>query len=374
MGKLVMAYWDCPYCGNKGVQGSEQQCPSCGRARGDVKFYMKDNAQDSTRESYERGDIEYVDDEQAASVNRNPDWYCSFCNSLNNDDAKFCTTCGATREDSEMNYFKLQEKLKAQEATRAVPAAPAPAPKSKKPLFILLAVILAIVGLVTFMNSNKTTGWNVTDMAWSRTVNVEVNKEFTETDWSLPDTASLVSQERAIKTYQQVLDHYENVPVSKTRRVIDHYETYYSYEDMGNGYYQEVSHERPVYGTETYTEIERQPVYRDEPVYGTRYTYTIWRWVYERKAEASAHDHQPYWPDPQLGENEREGARSEAYTISVEDVKGKETNRSWFMNESDWNNLKVGDNILITQTRGGANPHISDKDGNVIAPLYDSIR
>ena len=40
MGRLIMAYWDCPYCGNQGNKGSLQQCPSCGRARGDVKFYM----------------------------------------------------------------------------------------------------------------------------------------------------------------------------------------------------------------------------------------------------------------------------------------------------------------------------------------------
>ena len=41
MAKLVMGYWDCPICGNKGIRGDVVNCPSCGRARGDVQFYVK---------------------------------------------------------------------------------------------------------------------------------------------------------------------------------------------------------------------------------------------------------------------------------------------------------------------------------------------
>ena len=45
MGKLVMAYWDCPFCGGQGIRGDVVKCPSCGRPRGDVTFYMKDHAE-----------------------------------------------------------------------------------------------------------------------------------------------------------------------------------------------------------------------------------------------------------------------------------------------------------------------------------------
>ena len=41
MSKLVMGYWDCPICGTKEIRGDVANCPSCGRARGDVQFYMK---------------------------------------------------------------------------------------------------------------------------------------------------------------------------------------------------------------------------------------------------------------------------------------------------------------------------------------------
>lgn len=173
MGRMIMAYWDCPYCKNTGIEGSAASCPSCGRRRGDVKFYMKDNAQNSTREENERSDIEYVSEEKAAEVSKNPDWYCSYCNSLNSDNSKVCTTCGASRENSEANYFDVQEKLKQREAAKAQPT-PAPAPKkSRKPFTVLLVILAAIIGLVMFMNSNKTGDWTVSSMAWERVIQIE---------------------------------------------------------------------------------------------------------------------------------------------------------------------------------------------------------
>ena len=51
MSKLVMGYWDCPFCGSKGIRGDVVNCPSCGRARGDVQFYMKDYTEGETREA-----------------------------------------------------------------------------------------------------------------------------------------------------------------------------------------------------------------------------------------------------------------------------------------------------------------------------------
>ena len=103
MSKLVMGYWDCPVCGNKEIRGDVTNCPSCGRARGDVKFYMKNVEEGSSREENDRTDIEYLTEEQAKYVSKNPDWYCSFCNSLNSDNAQFCGNCGSTREESEAN-------------------------------------------------------------------------------------------------------------------------------------------------------------------------------------------------------------------------------------------------------------------------------
>ena len=95
MSKLVMGYWDCPVCGNREIRGDVVNCPSCGRARGDVKFYVKGYSEgDSLRES-ELSHFEQLDDQKAEEMGKNPDWYCSFCNSLNSDKLQTCSNCGA---------------------------------------------------------------------------------------------------------------------------------------------------------------------------------------------------------------------------------------------------------------------------------------
>ena len=373
MSKLVMGYWDCPVCGSKEIRGDVVNCPSCGRARGEVQFYMKDHAEGETREENERGDMEYLSDEQAKYVSKNPDWYCSFCNSLNSDNALFCGNCGASREDSESNYFQMLEKKKAREAAEAAAqsgGARAPQKSSRKPLVIILAVLLVIVGVFVWMNGNKTAGdLTVTAVNWVRNINIEENRMFSESGWDLPSGAEKTDARNEIHHYDQVLDHYENVRVQRSRQVIDHYETYYTYSDNGNGTFSEVAHERPVYKTEYYTETEKQPVYRSVPRYATKYYYNVWRWTPSRDVTASGDDHNVAWPEYTLAENEREGQRTETYRFTVEHTKKKEAPATYRVAESDWMNINPGDQIFITAKRSGANPYISDEKGNKIADL-----
>ena len=370
MPKLVMGYWDCPFCGSKGIRGDVVNCPSCGRARGDVQFYMKGYEEGETREENERGDVEYLSEEQAKYVSKNPDWYCSFCNSLNSDNAQFCGNCGASRADSESNYFQRLEERKAREAAEAA-ANQAPQKQSRKLLFILLAIVLVIVGVFVWRNGNKTAGdLNVTALNWVRSINIEENRMFSESGWELPDGAKQTDAKKELHHYDQVLDHYEDVQVRRSRQVVDHYETYYTYSDNGNGTYSEIPHERPVYTTEYYTETVKQPVYRSVPRYATKYYYDIWRWTPSRDVTASGDDHNAAWPEYTLAENEREGQRTETYRFTVEHTeKKKEGAATYRLAESDWMNINVGDQIYITAKRSGANPYISDAKGNKIAEL-----
>ena len=72
MGKLIEGLWDCPFCDNKRIKAGQKTCPLCGHPQDEnTKFYMPDA-------------IEYVSEEKAAKISRNPDWQCSFCGSLNN--------------------------------------------------------------------------------------------------------------------------------------------------------------------------------------------------------------------------------------------------------------------------------------------------
>ncbi len=374
MGKLVMGYWDCPVCGTKGITGDKMSCPSCGRARGDVQFYMKNGpGEGGSLEASERKDIEYLDENKTAEMRREADWYCSFCNSLNKDNAAFCTTCGASRENSESNYFdQLKKKKEAEQAEAAAQARNQPQPKkggSKKMLLLLIAVVVAIVGLVMYFNGNKTQGdLEVTALSWERSIPVEQYLKYSESAWSLPEGATLTDQKSEIHHYDQVLDHYEDVEVQRSRRVLDHYETYYTYEDKGNGSFEEVSHERPVYETEYYTETVSQPVYVPVPRYQTRYYYDIWRWTHVRDADASGDSHEAFWPDPGLGEDEREGSpRYEQYGFTVRDKKDKLS--SWSLSEEEWRKINPGDRLSITSKRTGADAWITDQDGNRVAPL-----
>ena len=370
MAKIVMGYWDCPYCGSQGIGGDTAVCPACGRARGDVKFYMKDHREGETLEADQRAEIEYVDEEKAKYINKNPDWYCSFCNTLNSDNAKFCTSCGASRENSESNYFEMLKKKQAQDQKRAVHTEPAVAPKkSRRPMLLLLVFLLAIVGIFAYMNSNKTKGdLQITSFDWVRRIAVEQNQQFSESDWTLPTGAELTDQRQEYHHSDTVLSHYESVEVEKSRQVLDHYDTYYTYEDMGNGFYEEIPHERPVYRTEYYTETEQQPVYVQVPRYQTKYYYNIWRWKQVRVEEASGQDQQPAWPELDLAEDEREGERSERYRFTVVDKDGQST--TYRLAEADWSQLHPGDNLFITAKRNGADAYITDQDGNRIAQIW----
>ena len=369
MSKLVMGYWDCPVCGAKEIRGDVTNCPSCGRARGDVQFYVKDYQEGQNLREEELSHFEQLDDEKAQTFSKNPDWYCSFCNSLNSDNAKFCNNCGSSREDSEANYFEMLQKKKEREAAEAA-ARPQPssaqAKPSRSPMKILLLILLAVIALFIWMNGNKTSGdLTVTGLQWVRNINIEENRMYQESGWSLPAGAEQTDARSELHHYDQVFDHYESVQVPYTEQVYDHDE--YTLVDNGNGTFSEVSH--PVYRTETRYKTEQQAVYVPVPRYQTKYYYNIWRWTPSRDVTASGDDHNAVWPEVELGENEREGQRTEAYAFTVEHIGGKEAPATYRIAESDWMNINVNDNLYITAKRTGAEPYISDEKGNKLVEL-----
>ena len=373
MPKLVMGYWDCPVCGNKEIRGDVVNCPSCGRARGDVKFYVKGYTEGESLREEELGRFEELDEKKAEEMGKNPDWYCSFCNSLNSDNAQVCGNCGASRSDSEANYFDMLKKNQEKEAAELA-AQPrvneGPQKRSRRPLIIFAAILLAIIGVIVWMNGSKTAGdLKVTALNWTRVIQIEENKQYSESDWSLPDGAELTATKQELHHYDSVLDHYESREVQRSRQVVDHYETYYTYTDNGNGSFTEVAHERPVYTTEYYTETVQEPIYRQVPRYAAKYYYTIWRWNPEREVTASGTDHNAAWPEYTLAENEREGQRAEAYFFTVEHTEKKEPAATYRVDEEHWRSVNVGDQMYITAKRSGADPFISDKDGKKIADL-----
>ena len=369
MAKLIMAYWDCPVCGAKGIAGDVMNCPACGRARGEVTFYMKGGS--GPREADERADLQYLSQEKAEQIGDDPDWYCSFCNSLNNAKAAFCGNCGATKAASEANYFDIEQKKKEAEAARQAAAArpSQPAPKaSKRPLLILLAVIIALAGILFYRNMNTTRGdLTVTATNWVRAVQIEENRQKSGSGWSVPAGAEVTREKKELYANNRVFSHYENRSTTVNERVLDHYETYYTYEDRGNGTFEEVPHQRAVYTYEPRETTTREAVYKTVPQYETKYYYTYWQWEPSRVAEASGSDHSPAWPEITLAENEREGQRTERYTFTVTDAKGKAT--TYALAEEFWNRYPVDSQLDISVKRNGSDAWIIDGEKNRIAPL-----
>ena len=363
MGRIIEGFWDCKYCDSTGIRGGLRECPNCGRARDEnTTFYL------------DKKKISYVPQEKAATISRNPDWICQYCNSLNSDNDKTCTSCGSVRTNQNLNYFQNRSKKAEEEKEKLLQNYEYENESNfnssnnntslKKNHFSLknfffsnltsilisLIVVLGVIGFI-YLLIPKTQELTITEMSWQRSIEIQKYQTVEESDWSLPTGARLLYSQEEFSHYEQVLDHYE----TKTRQVakerISGYEDYVSgYRDLGNGYYEEIISSRPIYETYYETETYQEPVYRDEPVYQTKYYYEIDQWIYERSVTTSGSDKDPYWGNVTLESDERESFKSEKYYITGLNTKNKETKVS--LSFSDWSSLEVGQSVKLKISLG----------------------
>lgn len=339
---IIEGYWDCPYCGKKGIRGRESACPSCGKTRAaETKFYMRETTP--------------VADE--ASVDKGPDWFCPYCDSYNKASDTVCKNCGHPRDAEDKDYFAVRREQEQKESARREAQERVTQPEQRRPAhrgssrrWIAIALILALIVAGVYLFSPKSRAVTVADKTWQRSVEVQEDRLVEEDGWTLPpDAVELLDTRREIHHYDQILDHYETVTEERSRQVQDGYDTYTTYEDMGNGYFEEIEHSEPRYVTEYYTVTYEEPVYRSVPVYEMKYYYTVWRWVYDR-TETAAGQTDPYWPDVQYAENEREGPRSEEYTVTcVTKNDRQDTYRCGF---DVWSALDIGKSYDIRVQSG----------------------
>ena len=362
MGKIVLGYWDCRYCDTTGITGDKRECPHCGHPRDeDVTFYMNPKR------------ITNVDEEKAKNINKNPDWICPYCNCLNSDNNKICKSCGSVRTTENLDYHQNQERKKRakQETLSSGNSYSSTSHASydsdefsyttsnaasyqgtrtdhssiEKVFFISLAIILGIIGIVYLMLP-KTQTVTVSSLSWKYTIEIEELKTFQEDDWQLPAGARLKSSQTELHHYQDVLDHYETRTRSVAKQRISGYETYVSgYKDLGNGYFEEITSQRPIYETYYENETYQEPVYRKEPVYQTKYYYEIDRWVHARNVTTSGNDKNPYWGELTLDNKERVGNKFEYYQVTGTTPKGKSV--SFAISKNDFNKIEVGKTYLF---------------------------
>lgn len=331
MGQIIEGRWDCSSCGKKLIPGRYKHCPGCGRGRGeDVQFYVADPNDVADAEQVEQG----------------PDWLCSYCGAYAPFSAACCPNCGA--EKSGTTYFDVQQQREEEESAQGAEDAAERAPQRRRisPLVIVL-IVLAAIGLLVYTGSPRTHTAAVSSKAWTRQVYTEALQWVDEKAWDLPAGAQLTGSSREIRSYDRVLDHYEE----RSRQVPEQYVSGYrtEYQDLGNGYFQTV--EVPVYSTRYRTEYYREPVYRNEPVYGILYSYRIQRWVQDRTLTASGGADEPVWPEwtPE-DSSQRESGREEAYTLSFRGEKDSYTAR---VPLALWQEYGVGDRVTLKIGAGG---------------------
>ena len=310
--RIVMGYWDCPFCETKGIKGTLRACPNCGRPRGEnTEFYMKESGH---AEVVSHG--AYLSDAEAATKGKGEDWQCSYCGGLNSALDTVCKSCGHERDASDKAYFEMRE---AQAQKHAAPVAQthtaSSASKITRRRAIIAAVIFVFIGLCAFSIAPHPHEFHVTAKSWERTVEVEQYLYVDEDGWSLPSGADLLYTRSEIHHYNHVLDHYETRTRSYQERVQSGSHTEYRYHNNGDGTFTEESYEVPDYTYETRYETYEEPVYRDDPVYQTKYYYKIWRWRYKTTVVNSGEGDDPVDPTVELAADERLGARGETYRV-----------------------------------------------------------
>lgn len=359
MGKLIEGLWDCSYCGTKRNRGSIRECPNCGHPRDEnTKFYMPET-------------IAYVPNKKARTINRNPNWVCPYCNSLNSDSLSNCPSCGSVRTEKNLDYFSIKKQdhsdgsendsAKVQIETQINIDNPKHKfeSHSKKGFWshlrfskdywkslIVIPLILALICGMVYLLIPKNEEITITGFKWERFIDIERYQTVEETGWFLPTGARLKYTNTEISHYETVLDHYETKTQQVAKERISGYEDYVSgYRDLGNGYFEEIISQRPIYETYYETETYQEPVYREEPVYATKYYYEIDKWLYERTISTNEQNQEPYWGKVNLNDDERISLKTEKYYIIGLNPKGKEKTIS--LSYEDWLNLSVNQTVKM---------------------------
>ncbi|PYQ60387.1 MAG: hypothetical protein DMF53_17080 [Acidobacteria bacterium] len=177
-----------------------------------------------------------------------------------------------------------------------------------------------------------------------RTIAVEQLRPVAEQAWE----GQVPSGARVLRSSREVhhVDHLQIGTRTRSRTVNERVQTgthrvKTGTRNLGNGYFEDVYEDRPVYENRSHEETYQEPVYRDQPVYRQRVRYEIEKWMPDRKARAEGQDHNAVWPDPRLGAKEREGKRAETYEVLFQTAKGKPT--TWKApNEQAWRGFEEG--------------------------------
>lgn len=301
--------WDCESCRAEGLLGlTHRHCPNCGAPQDATKRYFP------------------TDDKKVSVQNHRyagADRLCAYCRVATSRASKYCGGCGAPLEEGK----EIQRRQDGVDASAQFIGqqshVSAPKPKKSKGCLIVVGVACLLFTLILVAGFwRRGAQVTVSGHTWTREISIEQYQAVDRSDWCSNVPASVVVKSRA----REVKDH-EKVKSGeqcKIRKV-----------DRGDGTFKE--------------QKECSPTYTEKPIYADKCTYSIREWQKKRsvKAEGNSLQQRPAWPTVQLTQSglclgcEREGSRSQEYTVLLRGAKSSETYKCTF-DEARWQKLAVG--------------------------------
>lgn len=289
---FVPLIWICPSCDTQNP-GPIKSCTGCGAPQpDDVEFLRVDEEK-----------FNFIKDEALIRMaNAGPDIHCPYCGTRNTADAEYCIKCGGDISQGGKARTTGGRVRTATEAQQAQAPSPQPesTPKPKKKLSRIATILIVIAGLaliaaciVVILILTKTEEINavVMDVQWERSIAIEAYSPVTKSDWwdEIPSDAEVLS---CTEKHRYTSDD----PVANATEICG--EEYV--EDTGTGV----------------GEVVQDCVYE---VYDDYCDYTVMEWAVVETVTETGDDLDPFWPDVTLYSDEREGERSEEYTIFFSD-------------------------------------------------------
>ncbi|SFE40538.1 zinc finger Ran-binding domain-containing protein [Thermoflexibacter ruber] len=354
--------WDCPACGHKANLGPSTHCESCGAPRDQkVKFYLLDD----------EGEVK--NEQKIREAKSGADWECNYCGAENKAINSACKSCGNARDHHDKNREQKviynqdsveyhEERLRKQYASEEemiealLKKHKNSGQEAKKKswkgtvIFLMFAAIIGFLGWYYLIRTEKFTV-TVDKHLWVYSLQVQQYKKVTESSFDVPDGAKVINSELHFHHYDQV----PNGTIAKTRQVKVQTGTKkvkVGVKDLGNGYFEDVYKDEPVYGykTETYHEVQ----YKQVPVKKRYYTYEVMKWVDVGKRDTlQGYDLNPRYPDTKLPnqENWREVDKMENFYLVVKDHTGKSYTTP--VNYQFWKKIKDGEQMEAKRNKIG---------------------
>ena len=324
---FVQLVWSCPNCSQMNP-GPQKTCTACGSPQPDDVQFENMPQQELSK-----------DPSLAEKAKKGADIHCPYCQTRNPADAAVCVQCGGDLKGGEhrqsgrvvgaFNPDQKEEKAcptcgtpnppnntrcsscgasmsqPPEQTPTVLPASlrsssPAITAKKRSPLMVVGLIGLlcflgvACIALITFLTRTSEVTGTVSALQWKLSINIEQLQPVTHSDWreSIPANVSIGS-------CQQKLNRVQDYP---------------------EGNYQEVC--GTPYTVDTGTGVGEVVQDCRYEIYMDYCQYTVQEWKVVDTYSQAGQDSNPFWPDLVLSSDQRQGDRTEDYTVFFDTEKG----------------------------------------------------